>query len=82
MQKIDLQSMKADKTHKSLFQTDEQKQYLGSRIEVTNGVNFKIALILPAQHSRDSDDNERYQKDRGQHCSDYPQVIRRVLDHS
>lgn len=56
--------------------------YLGSGIEVTDGISFKIILILPAEHSCDDDDDERYYGDRGQHCRDYPEVIRRVLDHS
>lgn len=56
--------------------------YLSSGIEVSDGISFKVIFILPAQHSCDDEDNECYYSDGGQHCSDYPKVIRRVLDHS
>lgn len=60
----------------------KKDRYLSSGIEVADGVSFKVIFILPAQHSCDDDDNECYYGDGGQHRSDNPKVIRRVLDHS
>lgn len=57
-------------------------KYLGSGVEVANGVGFEILFILPAQHGSDDDDNEGYNRYGSQHCSNYPQVVRRALDHS
>lgn len=56
-------------------------KYLSSGIEVANGISFKVIFILPAEYGCDDDDNERYHCYGGQHCSNYPKVIRRVLDH-
>lgn len=56
--------------------------YLSSGIEIADGVGFKVIFILPAQNGCDDDDNECYHSDGGQYCSNYPKVIRRVLDHS
>lgn len=57
-------------------------EYLGSGIEVADGVGFEVVLILPAQHGSDDDDNEGYDRYGSQYCSNYPQVVRRALDHS
>lgn len=57
-------------------------EYLGSGIEVADGVGFEVVLILPAQHGSDDDDNEGYDRYGSQNCSNYPQVVRRALDHS
>lgn len=57
-------------------------KYLGSGIEVADSICFEVVFILPAQHGCDDDDNEGYYCYGGQHCSNYPKVIRRALDHS
>lgn len=55
--------------------------HLSSGVQVANGIGFKVTFILPAQHSCDDDDNQGDHCDGGQHCGDYPKVVRRVLDH-
>lgn len=55
--------------------------HLSSGVQVADSIGFKVAFILPAQHSRDDDDNQGDHCDGGQHCSEYPKVVRRVLDH-
>jgi hypothetical protein len=55
--------------------------YLGSRVEVANGIGLKVIFVLPAQHSCDDDDDERYHGNGGQHRRKDPKVVRRILDH-
>ena len=55
---------------------------LSSGVKVANGVGLEVTLVLPAQHSGDDEDDERYHADGRHHRGDDPQVVRRVLDHS
>lgn len=55
--------------------------HLSPGVQVSDGIGFKITFILPAQHSRDDNDNQGDHSDGGQHRGDYPKVVRRVLDH-
>lgn len=82
-----LNQMSWEWTHlRSLEQNREQiaesQKYLGPGVEVADGIGFKVIFILPAEHRGDDDNNECYHTDGGQHCSDYPKIVGRVLDHS
>lgn len=56
--------------------------YLCSLGQVHHGVRLEVVLVLPAEHGRDDDDDDRDHGDGRQHRGDDPQVVGRVLHHS
>ena len=50
-------------------------------VDVPQGVGLEVALVPPAEHCGDDDDDGSDGPNGGQHCGDDPQVTGRVLHH-